>query len=542
MSIRQHSKSTKNSDSTDLRTWQSRIMNTEHPSFNYWRLHRLSKPFVGSETARLSPLRDPESIVLFDLFAATAMDRLFVALFTALLLPLPAEAQRAPDALPTEDPTNVILMIPDGFGPASVTMARDFLRWRNGTQELPYDSLHVGSTRTFSSTSRITDSAAGGTALATGSKTYDGAISVDTLKQPLGTILEGAERRGLATGLVATSRITHATPAVFSAHVPDRGQENDIARQQLNQDIEVLLGGGKRHFLPEDMDASARTDDTNLLDVAEAKGYQIVETADELAGAQEAPLLGLFSQSHMAYEIDRSRTEQPSLATMTDTAIDLLSENQDGYFLMVEGSRIDHAGHANDAAGHLHDILAFNEAVTKALQAAERDENTLVLVVSDHETGGLTLGRNVDGEGIYAWHPDELADVQASSSAIADSILSIRSSGADSTTVAWRIGETVSRFTGVSDIPEQRVRKLMALDDSYALENAISPVVNKHALVGWTSHAHTAVDVGLYAYGPGANQFVGNHDNTYIGDALADLLNVNLQRLTERIRARAASE
>jgi alkaline phosphatase len=470
------------------------------------------------------------------------MRRVLFALCATLLLTAPAAAQRAPNAPDGDGPTNVILMIPDGFGPASVTMARDYLRWRDGTQELPYDSLHVGSTRTLSSSSRITDSAAGGTALATGTKTYNGAISVDSTRRPLGTILEGAERRGLATGLVVTSRLTHATPAVFSAHVPDRDQENEIARQQLNQDIEVLLGGGRRHFLPETMAGSARNDQRNLLDAAERKGYQVVETADGLAQVDDEPVLGLFSGGHMAYEIDRAQTRQPSLAAMTETAIDVLSDREAGYFLMVEGSRIDHAGHANDAAGHLHDILAFNEAVEAALDAANRDENTLVVVVSDHETGGLTLGRNRDGEGIYAWHPDRLAGVEASSAALADSVRAIRSSGADSTAVARRIADTVRRLTGVEEVPAERLRRLMAIEGQYALGKAVSPIVNRHALVGWTSYAHTAVDVGLYAYGPGANRFVGNHDNTYVAHALADLLGVDLGRLTRQMRADATSE
>jgi alkaline phosphatase len=470
------------------------------------------------------------------------MRRVLVALCAALLLTAPAAAQRAPNAPAGDGPANVILLIPDGFGPASVTMARDYLRWRDGVAELPYDSLHVGSTRTFSSTSRITDSAAGGTALATGTKTYDGAIAVDTAERPVGTILEGAERRGLATGLVATSRLTHATPAVFSAHVADRDLENRIARQQLTQDIEVLLGGGRRHFLPETMEGSARNDDRNLLDAAQRKGYRVVETADQLAQVDDGPVLGLFSEGHMAYEIDRDQTRQPSLATMTETAIDVLSDDEDGYFLMVEGSRIDHAGHANDAAGHLHDILAFNEAVTTALDAAKRDENTLVVVVSDHETGGLTLGRNRNGEGVYAWHPDRLAGVEASSAAIADSVRALRASGADSAAVARRVARTVRRLTGVPEVSSERLRRLMATEGQYALGKAVSPIVNRHALVGWTSHAHTAVDVSLYAYGPGANRFVGNHDNTDVGRTLADLLDVDLGRLTEQMRAETTSE
>jgi alkaline phosphatase len=345
----------------------------------------------------------------------------------------------------------------------------------------------------------------------------------------------------MATGLVVTSRITHATPAVFSAHVPDRDQEDKIAQQQLNQDIEVLLGGGKRHFVPASESNSARNDDKNLLSTAKQKGYQVVESPDALAQVDDGPLLGLFSNSHMAYEIDRS-DEQPSLAAMTETAIDVLSKKEDGYFLMVEGSRIDHAGHGNDAATHLHDILAFNDAVETALDAAQNDPNTLVVIVSDHETGGLTLGRNRDGDGIYAWHPDVLADVTASSGAIADSIRAIRSSGADADMVKQRIEETVTRLTDVSDLSEERLQRLTEVEGPYAVGNAVVPIVNREALVGWTSHAHTAVDVGLYAYGPGANRFVGNHDNTTVARRLADLLDVNLRTLTEQMRASAESE
>ena len=467
------------------------------------------------------------------------MPRSAFALCLAFLLALapPAQAQVAPETLGKgETPTNVILMIPDGFGPASVTMARDYLRWRDGTSELAYDSLHIGSSRTFSTSSRITDSAAGGTALATGVKTYNGAISVDTSKQKVATVLEGAERTGMATGLVVTSRLTHATPAVFSAHVPDRGQENRIARQQLSQDIDVMLGGGRRHFVPQSAEGSARNDDRNLLSSAREQGYSVVETADELSQAEDGKLLGLFSDSHMAYEIDRENTSQPSLATMTQAAIDRLSTDEEGYFLMVEGSRIDHAGHGNDAPAHLHDILAFNEAVQTALDAAKADQNTLVLVVSDHETGGLTLGRNRDGEGIYAWHPDKLADVTASSSVIADSIRTIRSMEASEDAKEARIADAITHYTGVSEVSSETVDDLLEVEGPYAVSNTVSTVISREALVGWTSHAHTGVDVSLYGYGPGAYQFIGNHDNTYIGRTLAELIGTDLRTLTDRIQ------
>lgn len=470
------------------------------------------------------------------------MSRLFAVFCATLLLVAPAFGQTAPSDGSAEPPTNVILMIPDGFGPASATMARDYLRWHDGVQSLALDSLQHGSVRTFAANSRITDSAAGATAYATGTKTNNGYIATDTSGRVLGTLLEAVERKDLATGLVATSRITHATPAAFSAHTPDRGQENRIAAQQITKDIEVILGGGRRHFLPETMDASARNDQRNLLDAAEQSGYQLVETANGLAQVEETPVLGLFSNSHMAYEIDREQSQQPSLSTMTETAINLLSDTRNGYFLMVEGSRIDHAGHGNDAAAHLHEILAFNDAVATALEFANRDQNTLVVVVSDHETGGLTLARNRNGEGIYAWHPEVLDNVSASTTAIADSVRALRSSDADSATVAQRISDTVSRLTGVSDISDERLRRLTDVKGQYALGKAVAPIVNRPALVGWTTYGHTAVDVNLYAYGPGANRFSGNRDNTYVGRTLADLLNVNLEQLTEQLRAETSSE
>ena len=429
-------------------------------------------------------------------------------------------------------------MIPDGFGPASVTMTRDYLRWRDGQEELLYDSLQVGSIRTYASDSYITDSAAGGTALATGEKTYNGAISVDTSKRAVATLLEGAERRGMSTGLVVTSRLTHATPAVFSAHVPDRSQENRIARQQLSKGIDVMLGGGRRHFLHRSAEGSAREDSLDLLQVARDRGYEVAETAGELDQAEEGRLLGLFSPGHMAYEIDRSSTRQPSLAAMTETAIDRLSGSQDGYFLMVEGSRIDHAGHGNDAASHLRDILAFNKAVQSALQSARRDGNTLVVIVSDHETGGLTLGRNRGGDGIYSWNPEKLAGAEASSSAIADSVRSIRSTGASPAAKRERITGVLTRLTGIQDVSDEIVSNLMEVEGPYAVGKAVSPLVNRNALVGWTSHAHTAVDVNLYAYGPGANLFIGHHDNTAIAQKIARLMNVDLEAMTSDLRGR----
>jgi len=480
------------------------------------------------------------------------MARLSAALATLLTIGLLASSASSVQAQPSpatdgDRPKNVILLIPDGFGPASATLARDYLREYEGVTELALDSLQTGSVRTFSTSSRVTDSAAGATAYATGHKTYNGAIAVDTTKEPLGTILQAAERRGMATGLVATSRITHATPASFSANVPNRWMENRIAEQQLSSGADVILGGGKRHFLPSSAKGSRRKDDRNLMNEASAEGYQVVEDRTGLMEIDRGPVLGLFSMSHMSYEIDRDPAEQPSLAEMTAKAIDLVSQDEDGYFLMVEGSRIDHAGHGNDAAAHLYDILAYDEAAAVALDRARADGNTLVISVSDHETGGLSLGRDIqkeDGiEGVYAWHPDVLHRIQASHGVMFRQVIDRFDALSDSDTVndsVRVVQDVIADVAGISDLSDAEVADIRShIDNPYALSFVFSDVVERRAVIGWTTRGHTAVDVSLYAYGPGQDRFLGNIDNTEVGQILADLMGVDLGALTTQIRSDA---
>ena len=472
------------------------------------------------------------------------MRRLLALCLAVLLVPTAATAQESLAPADATQPTNVILLIPDGFGPASATMARDYLRWRDGTTQLALDTLQRGSARTFAADSRVTDSAAGATAYATGVKTNNGYIAVDTTQQPVATILEAAEAKGMATGLVATSRITHATPASFAAHVPDRWMENTIAEQEIAQGIDVLLGGGRRHFIPQSETGSRRTDDRNLMNEARENGYQVVQTRRALMDVTEGPVLGLFSMGHMSYEIDRNPRQQPSLAEMTRKTLDVLSQNDDGYLAMIEGSRIDHAGHSNDAAAHLHDILAFDEAATVALEQARQDGNTLVVVVSDHETGGLSLGRDVDGKGVYAWHPSVLDNVTASHGVMLDSMQRAfdalpEDTRDDRAQAAAALLPTFAHFTGIDSLGAKEELMLQeALGNGRALNFAVSDIIERRAVIGWTTHGHTAVDVSLYAYGPGAARFTGNMDNTEVGHLLADLLDMDLEALTTDLRAR----
>ena len=452
----------------------------------------------------------------------TFLDRhnLFSVVLALFLFGGCASAQSTQDD-GAERPTNVILMISDGTGPATITMARDYARAVLGRDGLALDQILVGTAQTFATDSRITDSAAGATAFSSGVKTYNGAIAMDTLRRPVATILEAAEARGMATGLVATSRVTHATPASFASHVPSRSMENEIAEQMIGKGVDVIFGGGRRHFLPESADGQ-RTDGRDLLETGRELGYQVLATKEDIEGPLTTPVLGLFTVSDMSYDIDRNTSEEPSLTEMTVTALDLLDDDPDGFFLMVEGSRIDHAAHGNDAAAHLHDMLAYDAAVGAALDFARRDGRTLVISVADHETGGLTLGRR----GASGWNPEVLSRVRASHGPIVGQL----TDGADFESVL----ATYARIDDLSD--EERELFETAGTETGPLNAALTQVVGHRAGVGWTTGGHTAVDVNLYAFGPGRESFIGNFDNAEVGRQIAQLMGLDLASATVALR------
>lgn len=284
---------------------------------------------------------------------------------------------------------NVILLIPDGMGISYLTATRIYKG-----EELSFERYVKGLMKTYSSDTNITDSAAAGTAMATGYKTNNGTIAVTPDGTRPDSILDAAREKGKATGLVATSRITHATPAVFTSHDPSRGNEVALATEYI-PNVDVILGGGRDMFLPES--EGGKQPERNLVAEAEAAGYDYITNRSEIGGVTSNKVLGLFAMSDLKYEIDRDQVNVPSLAEMTELAVNTLSKDQDGFFLMVEGSQIDWAGHANDPIATVTDMLAFEEAVDVALDFAKKDKNTLVVVVGDHETGGMNIGNTPGG-------------------------------------------------------------------------------------------------------------------------------------------------
>eukprot|EP00834_Sanchytrium_tribonematis_P005524 NODE_341_length_9178_cov_1.080846.p3 type:complete len:349 gc:universal NODE_341_length_9178_cov_1.080846:1990-944(-) len=297
------------------------------------------------------------------------------------------------------EPKSLIQIITDGTGPASYTMARDFLKL-SGTDHLFSDSHVVGLVKTHSANSLVTDSAAGATALASMTKTNNGYIGIDPNGIPVPTILEAAKLKGLTTGIVVTSTITHATPAGFYAHVRDRGWEDIIANQLvsdsvLNRTVDLIIGGGLEFFVPNTTNYSKRLDRRNLLEEAKKSGFKTILTDPQSFNEADLklPVLAPLVTGHMPFELDRP-SNVPSLKDMVAKALPVLQKESGchGFFMMIEASRIDHAGHNNDPAAHVHDMLAYQEMLKFVHEFSKKHSNVLVVSTSDHETGGFTLG------------------------------------------------------------------------------------------------------------------------------------------------------
>ena len=305
--------------------------------------------------------------------------------------PAGAAAPGTPAGPEVQAPPSVIVFIGDGTG-LDYWSAASLAASELAIERFPV----VGLVETESTDSRITDSAAGATAYATGVRTFNGAIGVGPDSNAVPTVLELAEERGMATGLVATATVTHATPASFAAHVLSRSRHWDIARDMAGQGIDVLLGGGRRYF-----DPAERPDRADLLGRL-TRDAAYVETQDQLLELDPdtiSSLVGFFARTNPGPAAGRG----PSLAEMTRTALEVLEQDEDGFFLMVEGSQIDWRGHENAPLRQvIAEIMDFDMAIRQGLAFLERRPNTLVLVLADHSTGGLAL--HADSTGAMAAH------------------------------------------------------------------------------------------------------------------------------------------
>lgn len=287
--------------------------------------------------------------------------------------------------LPDRPIHNVIFMIGDGMGISHITAARIQKQGVKGRLHLERMPVTRWLT-THTANELVTKSDAGGTALATGFKTRNGMIGMTPDSVPVLSILEAARDIGKSTGIITTSYLTDATPAAFATHVPRRSDQQTIARQLIESRVDILFGGGREQFLPTSSPNGVRTDGLNLIDTAKVRGYEYVQTEEALRNSNSSRLLGLFGNG-VLFTTDTV----PSLQFLTQHSIALLSRSRSGFFLMVEEEGIDEASHDNDFDLMTRCLLAFDEAVERALAFAQKDSNTLVIVTADHETGGLQI-------------------------------------------------------------------------------------------------------------------------------------------------------
>jgi len=381
----------------------------------------------------------------------------------------------------------VILFIGDGVGASYWTAAR-FASENLSVQQFKT----MGLIDTRSASSPITESAAGATAYSTGVRTFNGAIGVGPDSQPRETLIEAAKKMGWATGIAVTSSVTDATPAAFVAHVPSRMQEFEIARQMAVLAPDVILGGGGRWFAP-----TVRPDREDLLSRLGSTHTVLTDPAafDALRDTTITKLVGLFS----AHDMAPAGVRTPTLPAMTRKAIDILSKDPDGFFLMVEVSQPDWRGHNNQPiATVVAEMLDFDAAIGVALAYQRRVPDVLILVVADHETGGLAIGTARDSAVL--------------------------------TTTANSLGEAVknmARAMGLLSKPAADSMQQTAIQmqiTSARMQATARGARGERMVADYTTGGHTAQMVPLFASGPGAEAFAGMIDNNRVGQLLLEVV------------------
>jgi alkaline phosphatase len=348
-------------------------------------------------------------------------------------------AQNKPTEIPLplpKQPKNIVLLIGDGMGISQITAGMV----ANGNILQLERFSYVGFSKTFSADNIVTDSGAGATALSIGRKANNGAIGVDADSAVYETILESAKLAGKSTGLVATCAITHATPASFAAHHYDRDSMEAIALDMSKAGVDLMIGGGRDYF-------ENRKDNLNLLASMEDRGVQIIRTEEALFNIKALPVAALLWPDDA---LPKHKGRNDILPKATYLALEKLSEDRDGFFLMVEGSQIDWGGHANESEYIIQEMLDFDAAIGIAIDFAERNKETLVIVTADHETGGY------------------------------------------------------------------------ALNGGNLIEKRIMPA--------FTTKKHTAVMVPVFAFGPGAEAFMGIQDNTQLYEKMMTALDLQRKR------------
>ena len=478
------------------------------------------------------------------------------------------------DTAETKSPKYVFLFIGDGMSYPQFQAASDYLgalddsdyaqaepsvdyeerggAVLNGPKALNFMSFEAaGSAVTYDSCSFAPDSASTATSIATGHKTYSGMINVDeTGTEKFETIAEKLhEQKNMKGGVISSVNLNHATPAAFYAHQASRNDYYEIGLELVDSGFEYFAGGGLKKV------TGPENDKENLYDLAEAAGYKVTYTqtdAEKITADDEKVILideNLADSDAMAYEIDRSESGW-ALADYVNKGIEVL-DNDNGFFMMCEGGKIDWACHANDAGSTVNDTLAFEDAVQVAVDfAMEHPDETLILVTGDHETGGLTIGyagtdydtylTNLSSQKIsYAKFDEEyMAKYKENGTSFEDamndveSLFGLKLTGDSGDRLVLTEYET-NRLKSAYELAMTEYDSKSYTQEQYALYGTYNPfsvtithILNNKSGIDFTSFSHTGLPVGVFADGIGASEFNGYYDNTEIYSKMAELLNV----------------
>ncbi|PTW00178.1 alkaline phosphatase [Halanaerobium saccharolyticum] len=439
---------------------------------------------------------------------------LVVSLFMVFALIFTAAAQA--------EVKNVILLIGDGLGMGQIDMTRYLAGDKD--HELELMKLPETGIMMTSSTEGVTDSAAAGTAMATGHKVYNGAIAMNKNGAELDSVLDFAQVRNKATGVISTNMVTDATPASFIASVEDRGMGGKIAKQAIANNVDVMLGGGREDFMEDEAGE-------DLIAKAKANGYQYVSDKTQLEKVVplNGKLLGLFNESYMNYINDRDDlgSNEPSMEAMTKKAIEVLSEDEDGFFLMAEGARIDHAAHAADVPGVVAETLDFDASVKVAMDFAKKNGDTLVIVTADHETLGFSATEPIEKEALMnigvspEYMAGQMTEKENGKGYTVESVKSVFEEYAD---ISLTDAE-VARFNELILDEEGNIKYsyLVGYEIGSIIANEYQAgVVNTEIRANSSTGGHTLNSVPVFAYGEGAENFNGMMQNTEFSDLLFD--------------------
>jgi alkaline phosphatase len=470
------------------------------------------------------------------------INRLKSLLIIALLL-LPGMVFCSQDSI-----KNVILMIPDGCSTALLSITRQYAQYHDASYtSLPIDAYFCGMVMTHCSDAPIGDSAPTTSCYVTGQPSQKGFVSTYPVKtdhdlypidatrvyQPMATVLEAARiLKHKATGLVFTCEFPHATPADCAAHTYNRSDYGAIAPQMVHNHIDVVIGGGTTYLTDQ------------LADDLKAEGYQVfLNDKRGMQATKTGKMWALFNKSCMDYEIERKTAEEPSIAEMTKKAIELLSQKEEGFFLMVEGSKVDWAAHDNDVKSAILDFLAFNDAVQVAIDYARNNSNTVVLVLPDHGCGGINLGSRHSNSGYSKLSLEEimkpLDKYTRSTWSVAEMI---KESKID------QIPELMEKYYQITLTEEELDRIYHSKDfknspfpkeerKESSLTKTIARIVYDRTCFGTTTYGHTGEDVFMACYHPYNDQPKGVISNIEVNQYLCRQLGITgqLPDLTETI-------